>query len=171
VDLPDALQAPALDLTDAEVDLALYVFEQSFAYLAEHFPDSRIGVVYIPSPLTSYAITSPTVHIQVQQENVSRAVYPAETLGERSDRICAAVGATAQRGGAAFVDLRPLLWAASVERFVHGPRDWKHLNPDGQQVLADGAVEALRAAQAGETGGACASYGRFRARALAEGGA
>jgi len=41
----------------------------------------------------------------------------------------------------------------------------------GTEEPDDPSVEALRAAQAGETGGACASYGRFRARALAEGGA
>jgi len=169
VALPDALQAPALDLTDAQLDLALYVFDQAFAFLVEHFPDTRIEVVYLPSTLTSYAITSPQVDIQVRQEDVSQAVYPTALLGVRSDRICAAVEATAQRDRAAFVDLRPLLWKASAAHLVHGPRDWKHMNRDGQQVLAEGALAALRAAEAGERGGSCASYQRLQAETKAGG--
>jgi hypothetical protein len=50
VALPDRLYAPSLELSDDEIDMALYVHEQAFAFLAERFRETRIAVVYIPSP-------------------------------------------------------------------------------------------------------------------------
>ena len=62
--VPNELPSPSLELTDDEINLGVYVFEQSLRYLQKYFPQSRIGIVYIPSPLSTYELVSDKVDIQ-----------------------------------------------------------------------------------------------------------
>ena len=45
--------------------------------------------------------------------------------------------------GAGFADAGPALRTAAERRPIHGPRDWKHLNQDGQTVLGLVVADAL----------------------------
>jgi len=141
--LPDGLQAPALELNDADVELGEYVFGESLHYLRESFPDARIGVVYLPSPLSSYRLASEEVVYQAQIDEDGDGLYEdrqaatrAARVAQRSDAICSAIRAFAEREGVGFRDARPALWEQAETQAIHGPRDWKHLNRLGQETLA-----------------------------------
>ena len=45
--------------------------------------------------------------------------------------------------GAGFLDLRPAIRAASESDFVHGPRDFKHFNRKGMEVLGQAVAERI----------------------------
>jgi hypothetical protein len=156
--LPDSLQAPPLDLDEEELSLALWVHERAFDWFRRRFPDVPSLVVYVPAPLSSYQLTSDTVHVQVQWEGGSE-LHGRDELARRSDDVCARVEATARAGGASFLDARPVLWAASAQGAIHGPRDWKHLNRRGQEVLVDGILAVLGGAP-DAPGRGCASLTR-----------
>jgi hypothetical protein len=140
--LPDHLQSPALALPDADVAAGLFVFEQALAMLRERFPAVPITIVYLPSPLTSYRITSPEVSIQVGEPGATDR-FPREALVRRSEQICGSVAGAAQRSSAAFVDARIALWPVSLREEIHGPKDWKHFNRRGQEALVEAILPAL----------------------------
>ena len=142
--LPDGLQAPALELDAAELDRALWVFEESLARLHDAWPRTRLIVVYVPSPLASYDLASEQVSIQSYEGRGSE--YPAALVTQRSDAIAKRIGEIARTEGAGFVDARPLLREASAGALVHGPRDWEHFNRRGYEALARADLQALGAA-------------------------
>ncbi|MDY7000907.1 MAG: hypothetical protein SVS15_03885 [Thermodesulfobacteriota bacterium] len=139
--LPNILQAPALELTQKELDQALYVFEQSVAYLKGFFKDTRIVVVYTPSPLSCYDLVSDSVDIQRYKQG--KSVFPSALVGERSDFIAGRVKGVAQKHGLKFIDTRQALQKAAKRQFIHGPLDWKHLNKKGHEVFAEAIVLGL----------------------------
>ncbi len=145
VAIPEGLQGPALELTEDEIELGVDVFEQALIYLRGRFADSRIAVLYVPSPLSSYELASSEVTCQTYHGRGDR--YPASLVRERSDEIASRVRDVAARAGCPFADARPTIRRAAAERFVHGPLDWRHLNRYGFETLADtvlGLVEECR---------------------------
>ena len=56
--LPPFLQGPALSLDNDQMQLSLYVLDQSLSYIKNYFKGTHFFVIYIPSVLSSYTITS-----------------------------------------------------------------------------------------------------------------
>lgn len=152
VALPDGLQAPPLELSADELELALWANAQAFALLRERFPGTRVLVVYLPAPLSLYRLSSAEVDVQVQRgEGPTR--FARSALVELGDHVCRRVAEITLAGDGEFLDVRPALWPAAAEAPIHGPRDWKHLNRVGQERL----TAAVAAAIEQEGKGACAS--------------
>jgi hypothetical protein len=136
VQLPASLQSPALELTGAELERSVLVFERSLAFLQRLFPGTPVLVAYLPSPLSSYRIAMPEVSIEsYMQGRASR--YPRERVTDTSDRICGLIRAATVAHQAGFLDTRPALRAASADAPVHGPRDFKHFNREGMEALGE----------------------------------
>jgi hypothetical protein len=150
--LPDGLQAPPLELSADELELALWAHAQAFALLRERFPGKRVLVVYLPAPLSAYPLTSAEVDIEPQRgDGPSR--FPSRALSERSDSVCRRIADITLAGGGEFLDARPALREAAASAAIHGPRDWKHPNRAGQERLADAVAAAIE----GGARGGCAS--------------
>jgi hypothetical protein len=143
VAIPSGLQSPALDLTDGERDLALYVLEQSVRAARATFARSRVALVYIPSPLSSYAIASDRVSIQTYEPGAPDEC-PMGLVSAGSDAIATAVAGICSRNGLEFIDARPAVRRATGHELLHGPRDWKHFNRRGYTVLAETIVREWR---------------------------
>jgi hypothetical protein len=146
VPIPDGLQSPSLDLTEQEMKDGLYVFDQALAYLVDQFPRSKIWVVYLPSPLSSYDLASPRVSIQLQSSDDRPTVYAATLVKERSESMRAAIAQSALAHDVRFIDATPRLREASRKGLIHGPKDWKHFNREGYGAL----VDAILSGSAGE---------------------
>jgi hypothetical protein len=131
--LPNRLQAPALELNEEEIDLALHVFDESLRFLLRSFRGAKVSVVYIPSPLSCYEIVSKTVSIQSSPGRPRS--YPASLIQERSNEIAGRVKAIADSMGLPFLDTRPSLKKAATDKLIHGPKDWKHFNETGYEIL------------------------------------
>jgi hypothetical protein len=158
VALPDGLQAPPLELSADELELALWAGAQGFALLRERFPAARALVLYLPSPLASYRLILPEVDVQVQR-GAGSGRFSREALAERSDLVCRRIAELTRAGGGEFLDARPALWQAALREPVHGPRDWKHFNRIGWERVVDAVAPALEAGGQGE----CASLTDFLA--------
>jgi len=146
--LPDRLQAPPVGLDDNEIDVAVYVFEQSLLYLRSYFRNSRIGVMYVPSPLSSYEVTSQQVYLQ--NYSGKQAIYTTKEVEAASNHLGALIGSVVEDHGMYFVDARIHVRARSEKRILHGPIDWKHFNKDGQLALADAALDLLSKMETGK---------------------
>lgn len=145
VTVPNELEGPGMEIADQNVILPLYVFEQSLAYFRTLFPDTKIAVFYVPSPLTSYELTSELAATR-SYTGRGEAEFKTADIRRRSDFVAGLVEKIAVNQGHAFVDARPALLKASSQGYVHGPKDWDHLNRRGYEALADvlqGSFESL----------------------------
>lgn len=139
--IPDLLQGPGMELTEEETRLALYVLDQSLFYLKNFFEGVPVGIVYIPSPLSSYPLASPMVSVQSYAKR--RDSFDSALVGPRSQEICERVEAMAAAGNMGFLDARKFIRKAAREQLLHGPRDWKHVNKIGYHVLTEGILAAF----------------------------
>jgi hypothetical protein len=143
-ELPSNLQSPALELTRPELERATLVYDRSLAFLRKLLPGTPMLVVYLPSPLSSYRLLGPEV--SSQQYVAGRATrYPRERVAEYSDAICHLIRAATIGHGAGFLDLRPAVRAASTHELLHGPRDFKHFNRKGMEVLGQAVAGRIEA--------------------------
>jgi hypothetical protein len=141
VAVPDGLQSPGLELDDAEMALATYVFEEALRYLRRYFATSTVRVVYIPSPLECYEIASPEVDILRYEGRRPR--YRVEELEHRRRLAVTAIQRATEANGLVFLDATPHLRSASRSEPVHGPKDWKHFNRAGYEALARAVLTIL----------------------------
>ena len=82
--------------------------------------------------------------MSIQQYVVGRATRHAkERVAEDSNRICLMIRTATVGHDAGFLDLRPAIRAASTHDILHGPRDFKHFNRKGMEVLGQTVAEAI----------------------------
>jgi hypothetical protein len=134
VRLPANLQSPSMELSGQELEQATLVYDRSLAFLRKLLPGAPILVVYVPSPLSSYRLLGPEVSIQ-QYVGGRATRYPMQHVAEDSDRMCLMIRAATVEQGAGFLDLRFSVRAAGIDDLLHGPRDFKHFNRKGMEVL------------------------------------
>lgn len=136
--IPDRLESMGMFLSDEEFFLGVFVFENSLKILQERYPHSKIGIVYIPSALSSYELASPEVsvfvHTMTRQEPVS---YPASQVNKTSHKTCEAIYQVAQTQHAGFVDARQHFRQITQTRQLHGSKDWNHPNQAGYIALGE----------------------------------
>ncbi|PIW26438.1 MAG: hypothetical protein COW30_15340 [Rhodospirillales bacterium CG15_BIG_FIL_POST_REV_8_21_14_020_66_15] len=128
------LQSPAMELSDEQTAASLLVVDRALARLRQQFPDTRTVVVYLPAPLSLYDPAAGDFLVQTYQGGPNR--FSAQAIRRRSDDLCRSVRAIAGAQKAGFIDARGPLRDVARSNPVHGPRDWKHLNRLGQEVLA-----------------------------------
>ncbi len=133
VDIPDDLQGPAMELTDSETVEAVELFHSSLRYLMDHFPGTRVLVVYLPSPLASYRLASAEVTVHSYQ-NRSR-IHEASRVEPRSLELCNRIRSEVLNTSAGFIDMHPAVRRLTAEQRIHGPRDWDHFNRIGYTEL------------------------------------
>jgi hypothetical protein len=139
--LPDFLQSPSLELSEAEINIGVYIFGQSLAYLQKLFPNAEIFIVYIPSPLASYHLTS--TQVTIHRYWARNYIYDVDFVMQRSDFICSKIKEEAKKAGVVFIDTRAKIRSASEKHLIHGPLDWKHFNHYGYDALAEAITPYL----------------------------
>jgi len=142
VGLPGHLQSPSLELTREQLERATLVYDRSLVFLQKLLPGTPVLVVYLPSPLSSYRLLGAEVSSQSYVPG-SATRYPRERVSENSDAICQLIRTATIGHGAGFLDLRPAIRAASISDFVHGPRDFKHFNRRGMEVLGQAVADRI----------------------------
>jgi hypothetical protein len=138
--IPYSTQHPALNLNEEQTRQAIYVFEQSLKYMTGFFKESKVTIVYIPSPISVYKWASPTITI-VGGIVTPVGVTPVVRVYQRSDEIFEQIKTIAEKYNHPLIDTRPLLRATALKEPVHGPRDWYHPNKKGYEAIAQGILE------------------------------
>ena len=145
IELPTHLQAPPhfgftevekkLELTDKSIKLSEYIFNESVTRLASFFPQSKIKIIYIPSPLSSYKIVSSHIHFRGLMQDIH--VGKTTVAEENHIKLCKTIKRFAEFQGFSFINTTKSLRQATLSHFIHGPVDWDHFNKHGYQVLSD----------------------------------
>lgn len=134
--LPDRLQGPPLD--EPEGEDALFVFEQSVLYIRDMLKDTRCVLVYVPAPLSCYALDG-----QAQTQGLPDRRFTPEQVLAGSRALAARIRDFAGRHGLDFIDTLPELRAAASQTLIHGPRDWDHFNKAGYEAFARAIAQGL----------------------------
>ena len=145
IGLPINLQAPPQlgrtqfqkkeGITDELIELSIYVFEKSIARLASFFPQSKINIIYIPSPVSSYKIVSSHIHSRGYMQDAD--VTETKVVEVKHIKLCKTIKRFAEFNQFSFVNTTKSLRQATLSDFIHGPVDWDHFNKHGYQVLSD----------------------------------
>jgi hypothetical protein len=136
VDAPAPLDGPALEVAEADIRSGIMVFDRSLAWLRARFPAVPITVVYVPTALSIYRLTSASYRYSIEPREENRSDWATvEQIARNSDLLCGQVRDATVRHGAGFLDTRPGLREAASQRVLHGPVDWVHFNEQGYRAL------------------------------------
>ena len=148
VGLPTHLQGPpSFALNNEErvagskdnlIGLSVNVFEQSLVRLASFFPQVKIKIIYIPSPVSSYKMVSSHIHFRGFMQDID--VMETIEIEKRHIKLCNTIKRVTRNHNFSFVNSTKSLKKATSTGFVHGPIDWDHFNKRGYQVLSDELV-------------------------------
>jgi len=134
---------PAPFHTSEDIDLSGIVLEESFRFIRKKFPQAKLTVVYIPSPINSYEILSENVvlrdriRLADQDQAGPPTSFTPDELNQSSNHVCQMVYRATQKFNAYFIDTRKeLITAAKSKGFLHGPNDASHFNKIGYETLA-----------------------------------
>jgi hypothetical protein len=138
--LADALESPALELSELEIANGLNVTRAALQGMLAANPGIPVTLVYLPSPLSSYELASETVSYQARTaasdiNALAGAEAPVVRVGEYGRRMRKVVCSIARDLGIAFIDVSPAILAAGRGQLLHGPEDWKHFNFEGYRVV------------------------------------
>ena len=131
--IPYNSQQPGIHLNAEQTRQAIYVFEQSLRYMAEFFNESKITIIYIPSPISVYKWASSTVTLYLGRN----IVFPSSKIYQRSDEIFKSIQTISTKYNYPLVDTRPFLRTKALKEPVHGPRDWYHPNRRGYEAITE----------------------------------
>jgi len=132
--ISDSMESMGLGLSADEFKLSTYVFEQAIIFLKKRFPDSKIGIVYIPSGLSSYWLATDTVSTRYHGQN---STLPALLVNATSNKTCQAIQRIALTHGLGFIDSRDRIRTISKKELIHDPNDWLHFNKTGYTALSE----------------------------------
>ena len=119
----------------------IYVFERALAALVEFFPQTEIKVVFIPSPLSSYQVTSPKVSYRGMVGN--KGLIETAIIKKRHVKICEAIKTISLAHGASFLNTTKSLRRGASQEFIPGPVDWDHFNKAGYEALSTDIAEVF----------------------------
>ena len=134
-------QIEEFHITEGEYKLGLFVFEQALAMLAGFFPQTDIKVIFIPSPLSSYHLTSQKVSYRgyMEFENFE----DVGVIKRRHAELCKAIRGISVVRKVSFLNTTKSLRKVASQEFIHGPIDWDHFNKGGYEALSTDIAEVF----------------------------
>jgi len=156
VAIPDRLEAMGMFLSDEQFLLGAFVFKNSLKILQERYPKSKIGVIYIPSALSSYEIASPEVAVFVHtMTRQAEVIYPTSHVYQTSNKTCEAIHQIAQAQQVGFVDARSYFRELTKTTQLHGSKDWNHPNKAGYIALGEITYTLVQQLNSGKPPSSC----------------
>lgn len=141
--IPDKVQGPSsIVLSEEEKTLSLLSYGEALRYLKKSFPAASVTVVYLPSVISSYEITSPQVFIQHFRKGEG-GLYSADQVRQQSDWGAEQIRRLTEEQQVYFIDARPEIRQASKTQLLHGTNDWNHFNEAGYRALSEAVLHQL----------------------------
>jgi hypothetical protein len=130
---------PPIELTDDEIKLGIYVFEQSLLYASEFFKGSKIDIVFLPSVTSSYHLL--TLEDSGSGLNRLESNYSYLAKIKKSGMfLLNEIKKIAEKHGFGFIDVGPDVRSASKYQIIHGVVDQNHFNKTGYHVFSDSII-------------------------------
>ena len=129
-----------------------YIFESAVKKLSRKFPDSDIKIIYLPSVLSTYKIISPRASFLSNMGDgglfdlkklLRGGIVDTHILFQRHLEVCREIQKISENLKTPFFDTTNYLRDASSKGYIHGPKDWDHLNESGYRALSDGISQFI----------------------------
>jgi hypothetical protein len=129
------------EFSDDGLTIGYYIFENAIKKMKEFFSSSEVKLIYIPSVLASYKLISPTASLLGRSG--AWWIIDTELLVQSHFEVCKEIQKISQKLKIPFLDTSMYLRAASSKGYIHGPKDWRHLNESGYKALSSSISEFL----------------------------
>ena len=130
---------PPIELTDDDIKLGIYVFEQSLLYASEFFKGSKIDIVFLPSVTSSYHLLTLEDSGSGLNRLESNYSYLAK-IKKSGIFLLNEIKKIAEKHGFGFIDVGPDVRSASKSQIIHGMVDQNHFNKTGYHVFSDSII-------------------------------
>ena len=130
---------PPIELTDDDIKLGIYVFEQSLLYASEFFKGSKIDIVFLPSVTSSYHLLTLEDSGSGLNRLESNYSYLAK-IKKSGIFLLNEIKKIAEKHGFGFIDVGPDVRSASKYQIIHGVVDQNHFNKTGYHVFSDSII-------------------------------
>jgi len=130
---------PPIELTDDDIKLGIYVFEQSLLYASEFFKGSKIDIVFLPSVTSSYHLLTLEDSGSGLNRLESNYSYLAK-IKKSGIFLLNEIKKIAEKHGFGFIDVGPDVRIASKYQIIHGVVDQNHFNKTGYHVFSDSII-------------------------------
>ena len=126
---------------EERLKVGYYIFERATKKMKGIFPESDINIFYLPSVLSTYKIVSSVASFRA---NMGKGgIVDTKKLFQRHLEVCQEIFKISQRREVGFFDTTRYLRDASSKGYIHGPKDWNHLNESGYRALSDGISQFI----------------------------
>ena len=110
--------------------------------MSRSFNDAQILVVYLPSPLASYELSSQKVSIETYHDRDE--MYDVADVARKNAFISHTIKSITELKGFVFINTTDAIRMASQKELLHGPSEWKHFNKRGYTVLAEAILPHIK---------------------------
>lgn len=151
--LPVSLQAPSLQCSIEEIDKSLLFMEYCMRYYKEKTKDPNTYLVFIPSVMSCYQFVS-NISVELPPKSIpfsyneagkiSQKIFKPADLYERNNYVRAHIKAICKKLDYKYIDPTDSIRLQSSHQILHGPKDWRHLNKNGQILLGEIVSDALK---------------------------
>lgn len=118
-------------------------FRESLHFLKQALPNTNVVVVYLPSVISCYTISSPQVSVQSHARR-GKFVFDTPDMEQQSAWIQQQIQQASAAEQVAFINAVPAIQAAAQHQMLHGPLDWNHFNAAGYNALARAIIPDLK---------------------------
>ena len=128
---------------------SLKVFEYTLNFLSKHFYGTPITVIYIPSTLSCYTLISNFKFPKAPYAPTENATtYRPINVTNKNIQLASYINNVCSKKRIPFFNATNCLKQAANIDFVHGPKDYFHLNQLGCKKLSGCIVQYLKQSEA-----------------------
>lgn len=142
--LADELQAPPVEANNNEMIDHFLILEDGLIQLKELYPKSVIHLIHLTSPALFYNWTNNKVSIQSYKYKSQPVSVTKKEMSSMHYKIKDKVSNISTNLEINYVDMTQYLREKVKNKIIHGPKDWKHLNKLGYELLAKKMCEIIR---------------------------
>ena len=138
------LQSAAVGLTKKEISIALEVFFESMKHLKSWSQAENITILYVPSPISSYAWEEPiTYEFKTPSTLISEKIKKTSNKKNSSNSIFIRnkINYFSKENNFQFLDATNYVIEKGKEIILHGPLDWRHFNYEGYKNVSNYIID------------------------------
>ena len=129
-----SIQSPPIELNENDLNKSLNIFFETMINLKND--TKEIILVYLPAPTSTLNLKNPIYFQKYFNEN-TRSSVTNEELERLSKYIRLKIKNFSLKQNIKFLDITDILKKKSLDLMIYGPRDYKHFNKHGYEIISN----------------------------------
>ena len=128
------IENPGYFLNENELDISINIFFSCLDYFKNKFPETKITILYIPSPASIY---NWNFDLKIKNNTNKILKINDETILNKYNYIISKFKIYSKQNDIKFLNSTNKLKEYSINEFLHGKYDRDHFNVKGYEILAN----------------------------------